>query len=246
LIFLPLAVHGTLKYRAANVSWRGIRFGYDGKLGELYWLYISGFFLSLITLGIYSSWMRVNVMQYFFKNLRFGQIEAGFIGEGSRLFFITIQFYISIILFFIVCIIPLGIFISIDSDNFNSNSPILHAYILAMYITMFLFIFPWYIRNRLIFLINNANLISGDKYFALNITLTNNQVRNISVLWPVTRLFTLGFSTPWVWCIQQRVFFENLFLLDDFPTESLLQVNPEYTSAVGEDLGNVLDIDFGL
>ncbi|MCA6489240.1 MAG: DUF898 family protein, partial [Chitinophagaceae bacterium] len=39
-LLIPLALHGSYRYRMAKTSWRGIRFGYTGNRGELFTLFI--------------------------------------------------------------------------------------------------------------------------------------------------------------------------------------------------------------
>ncbi len=88
---IPLAVHGSLKYRLSRTSWRGIHFGYRGNLKELYKIYLKNLFLTIITFGIYSSWMRVAVNKYTRGNIRFGSIQFSFVGKGLELFIINLK-----------------------------------------------------------------------------------------------------------------------------------------------------------
>lgn len=87
---IPMAIHGGLRYRMSRTSWRGIHFGYRGKLGELMGVYIKGIFLTVFTLGIYSSWFNVNVQRYIVEHMRLGNIKFKFTGEGSDRFLINL------------------------------------------------------------------------------------------------------------------------------------------------------------
>ena len=98
LLLIPIAIHGSYRYRLSRTSWRSIHFGYRGKLKEFFKLYISQFFLTLITLGIYSSWFEVSVKKYIYGNMRFGNIEFKFTGDGIDLFVIRLKGIILIIL----------------------------------------------------------------------------------------------------------------------------------------------------
>lgn len=88
---IPLAVHGSLKYRLSRTSWRGIHFGYRGTLKELYGIYLKNIFLTIITLGIYNAWMRVAINKYTRGNIRFGNIQFSFVGRGVDLFLINLK-----------------------------------------------------------------------------------------------------------------------------------------------------------
>lgn len=50
IAIVPLAIHGSYRYRMARTSWRGIRFGYRGDKRSLYWALSNGFCLLLLHL----------------------------------------------------------------------------------------------------------------------------------------------------------------------------------------------------
>lgn len=87
---IPLVIHGAMKYRMSRTTWRGIHFGYRGELKEVYKIFIPGIFLTIITLGIYSSWLSVKLRRYILANTRMGNVQFSFVGEGSNLFFINL------------------------------------------------------------------------------------------------------------------------------------------------------------
>jgi uncharacterized membrane protein YjgN (DUF898 family) len=91
IALIPLAIHGTLRYRLSRTSWRGIHFGYRGNLKEFYGIYLKNIFLTVISLGIYSSWMRVEVNKYTRGNVRFGNVQFSFVGRGIDLFLINLK-----------------------------------------------------------------------------------------------------------------------------------------------------------
>ena len=91
LMLFPLAIHGTLKYRMAKTAWRGIRFGYRGELGILIRKCVVGFVLTILTLGIYGAWFRVDLRKYVFQNLRMGDVRFSFAGRGSDFFLIQLK-----------------------------------------------------------------------------------------------------------------------------------------------------------
>jgi uncharacterized membrane protein YjgN (DUF898 family) len=97
---IPLAIHGSLRYRLSRTSWRGIHFGYRGNLKEFYGIYIKNIILTILTFGIYSSWMRVAMNKYIREKIRFGSIQFSFEGKGVDLFIINLKGIIFSILTF--------------------------------------------------------------------------------------------------------------------------------------------------
>ena len=98
IVLIPIAIHGSNKYRLSRTSWRGIHFGYRGQSGEFMKMYLLEFLLTAVTFGIYASWMHVKVNKYIKGHTRFGNIEFSFEGEGADLFLIKLKgFFLTII-----------------------------------------------------------------------------------------------------------------------------------------------------
>lgn len=91
LAIIPIAIHGSLRYRLSRTSWRGIHFGYRGNLKEFIKLYLVETLLTVVTFGIYASWMQVKITKYVRSNTRFGNIEFRFDGNGGDLFIIKLK-----------------------------------------------------------------------------------------------------------------------------------------------------------
>lgn len=91
LFIVPIAIHGSNKYRLSRTSWRGIHFGYRGNLGDFFKLYIVEALLTIVTFGIYASWMHVKLSRYIRSHTRFGNIEFRFDGDGTNLFLIKLK-----------------------------------------------------------------------------------------------------------------------------------------------------------
>lgn len=91
LFLIPVAIHASYRYRLSRTSWRGIHFGYRGRLGEFFKMYMGNTLLTILTLGIYSPWFRVAVSKYLYGHIRFGNIEFKFEGRGIDLFVIQLK-----------------------------------------------------------------------------------------------------------------------------------------------------------
>lgn len=87
---VPLAIHGSLRYRMSKTTWRGIRFGYRGDRGELIKSFFKWILLTFVTLGIYGSWLTVNLRNYLFSNIRFGNLKFEYKADGFDYFKINL------------------------------------------------------------------------------------------------------------------------------------------------------------
>lgn len=90
---LPLAIHGSYRYRMSRTSWRGIRFGYRGDRSELIHNFFKWIFFTIITMGIYGPWMAINLRKYLLGNVRFGDAEFDYDGDGGDYFVMNIKGY---------------------------------------------------------------------------------------------------------------------------------------------------------
>lgn len=104
LALLPLAIHGSYRYRMSRTSWRGIRFGYRGDRKEFTLNFFKWILLTIVTLTIYGSWMTINMRRYLIGNIRFGDAEFSYNGDGADYFFLNIKGYL-------LTVFTLGIYI---------------------------------------------------------------------------------------------------------------------------------------
>jgi uncharacterized membrane protein YjgN (DUF898 family) len=93
LALLPLAIHGSYRYRMAKTSWKGIRFGYTGELKKLVGLFFKGIFFSIITLGIYSAWFAIDLRRYVLSNIKIGNARFVYNGDGTDYFLLNLKGY---------------------------------------------------------------------------------------------------------------------------------------------------------
>ena len=102
---IPVAIHGSYRYRFSRTSWHGIRFGYRGNRNKLFSGYFKWIFFSIITLGIYGSWMEMKLRGYLLNHVRAGNVEFKYFGIGKEYFFLNLKG-------FLLSIITLGIYLS--------------------------------------------------------------------------------------------------------------------------------------
>jgi uncharacterized membrane protein YjgN (DUF898 family) len=100
---LPLIVHGSLRYRMSRTSYQGIRFGYRGNRKELSILFFKDVFFTIISFGIYSSWLFMNLRAYTHRHVRYGNVTFSNEAKGSSYFLMNLKGYF-------LTIITLGIY----------------------------------------------------------------------------------------------------------------------------------------
>ena len=61
-------------------------FQYDGRLGELYWIFIKNLLLSIITLGIFRFWGKTRIRRYLWSHTSLAGDRFEYTGTGGELF----------------------------------------------------------------------------------------------------------------------------------------------------------------
>lgn len=90
ILLIPFAIHGAIRYRSSRSIYNGIHFKYIAKRFEFFKLFFGNLLLTIFTFGIYGSWMQVNLREYIYKNLKFGNVSFKFNGKGADLFILTL------------------------------------------------------------------------------------------------------------------------------------------------------------
>ena len=100
LILIPIAIHGSYKYRMSRTSWRSIRMGYRGDLKEFSINFWKWALFTILSFGLYSSWLTINVRKYIIDNIRFGDAQFEYDGNGEDYFMLNLKgIFLSILTF---------------------------------------------------------------------------------------------------------------------------------------------------
>jgi uncharacterized membrane protein YjgN (DUF898 family) len=100
ICLMPLAIHGSYRYRMAKTSWKGIRFGYLGEKGILVAIFFKGIILTILTFGIYAPWFTINLRRYILSNIKVGDAQFIYSGNGSEYFWLNLKGYFLTVLTF--------------------------------------------------------------------------------------------------------------------------------------------------
>jgi uncharacterized membrane protein YjgN (DUF898 family) len=85
IVFVPVAMVGARRYRLSRTSWRGIRFSLRAPTRRFVGLWIRGWLLTSLTLGLYYPWYVTSLQRFFTSNMWFGSERFAFDGRGRDL-----------------------------------------------------------------------------------------------------------------------------------------------------------------
>ncbi|GAB2645114.1 hypothetical protein GCM10027035_43960 [Emticicia sediminis] len=256
IVVYPLAIHGTAKYRLSRSSWRGIFFGYRGELGELFAKFFIGILVSVFTLGIYWSWVEVDLRKYVTKNIRFGSVEFDFVGKGIDLFLIKLKYIIFIfaVIIFGGILVGMGLFgvgmtNLMNPENLNElSTPSVSFIFFGIFAYLFFIAIIGSIalmRQREIFqyYADNTFLWQNEQWHGVKLNMSFMDLLVLSITNMLLIIFTFGIATPFVEIRTLHFLMPRLEVAGSFDPDSLTQTESDYRDAMGEDVGDWLDID---
>ena len=91
--FIPFIIHGSFRYRMSRTSYRGIRFGYRGDRKELTVQFFKDLLFTILTFGIYGSWLAMNLRSYIHRHIRYGDVSFSNEASGSEYFMLNLKGY---------------------------------------------------------------------------------------------------------------------------------------------------------
>lgn len=158
------------------------RFTYDGRIGELYVIFIKNILLTIVTLGIYRFWGKTRVRRYLWSHTALFGDRFEYTGTGWELFK---GFLVALLLFVVGLAAVIGLAVLLEGSIIQS------LILLIVYVGVVLLLFI-------------------GQYTALRYRLTRSQWRGIrgglsgsawkfgwlSLGWTVLTILTLGILTP--------------------------------------------------
>ncbi|HEY6913975.1 MAG TPA: DUF898 family protein, partial [Paludibacter sp.] len=126
------------------VEYKEKTFSFAGKFGQFLSVYIPGFLLSIITIGIYSPWFTANIINFFAKNSSHDSNSLEFKGKGSDLFLIML-FTLIIPVIILTFVIGIFAFIAGMRGSMQASEPnsLSNFYGVILVVAIFLMIIPY-------------------------------------------------------------------------------------------------------
>jgi len=250
LTVIPVAVVGARRYRLTRTSWRGIRFSFQAKAWDFMKLWLAGYALTGLSLGLYYPYFSVKKHAFLTQHSYFGSEPFTFSGEGKHLFRPFLNIYVmaaassAVAAFALYSVI--GPLLAESAGFVGDRADMLTAVIVPTISVMVgalafrLLLFPYSVTEQRYFWEQTA---IGPAGFRLPIT-----------VWPFLKLkvgnlllavCTLGLAWPWITIRNIRFVTDQLTLVG---TDNFDAVTQAYDAAppLGEGLDGFLDTGFDL
>jgi uncharacterized membrane protein YjgN (DUF898 family) len=245
---IPWIIMRSRRFHLRMTSWRGLRFHFHGRYRDALAAYVGWVLLGMLTLGIllpYSLWKRVN---YLLSNTAYGTERFRFttpVRTFNRFFVITLGLGGG--LFFFVAII-MGIVLGVTTaagKTAAAGSPVPAITGIGMTL-IFLTVGPVlgaYFQKSLV----NASF-GGIEVgpHRLQSRLRTSRLALILVTNLLGIVFTLGLFAPWARVRLMRYQLSQTTVIATGDLGDFTAVAADSSGAVGEEIGEFFDIDFGL
>lgn len=225
-IFPWIMVRG-LAFRNHNSSWRGVRFGFDGKLGEAYRVFVLWPMAGGLTLGLLFPYAVYRQQQFIIGNSRYGVEPFRFEGRAGAFYMIALTAIGIGVGGFLVSLLVAAVF-----------APLSFLAIAAAYLAIFA------VSNVMITNLRYNNTALGAHFLQANyrfgsyamLMLTNTLALGL----------TFGLFYPWAKVRSARYAARHISLVADGDLDEFAAGQRDQVSATGGEVGDLFDVDLGI
>ena len=222
----PVVIVRSLKFRFQNTEFRGLSFNFKGKVSEAYKIFLGGYILAMISLGILFPWWEKRRKEFYVGNIRFGISEFS-CNPQVRFFYETAAMIIVVFIFWIVSWIFFG----------ATFGPVL---VFLIYPIVGILGAYWFskITNHIF---ENTQL-DGVRFKS---ELDTFELLRLWIVNILLLVFTFGLATPWVMVRNARYRISKTKVIAE-NIDSFIADQSEKISGVGEEIGEAFVIDLAV
>ncbi len=250
LIILPWLVVRALAFNARNSAYRNIRFDFDSTYGEAAKIFLLfGLLLNLVTLGLAYPYFIYRLNRFQVENGAFGSTRFDFKASGGDFYKVFLK-ALGLVVLAVVAFMALGPLFGLGLNApVDPQAPVSPEAMLLMLLLPMLLILPFYfyigayIRTTIANLVMN-NVRPGKHRLASNL-------RTSVMCWlylsnSVAILLSLGLLIPWARIRMARYRAESLALEAHGSLDDFLAGEARAVRATGEEMSDMLDVDFAI
>lgn len=240
IFLVPFLVVRSFAFNAYNSAWRNIRFHFRGRYWPAWRLFTGYGLLTVATLGLGYAYLKTRLTEFTLRNHSYG-VTAFDVPNLKKPFFNAYAKMIGLGLVLGIVIGVLSVPLVMAAKG-NPNSPLLwlsNAVSYVFYLGIFAFI-----RSRILnHTWNNARL--GTMHFRS--TLGARALWGLYLTNVLGILLTVGLFTPWAVVRTMRYRAAHFEAITDEGTlDAFAAAQAAHVSAVGEEVGEMLDMDFSI
>lgn len=248
LVLTPWLIVKSLSFNARNTTYRGLRFGFDGKYGEAAAKYVGLPILSAFTLHLLFPWVSTEQKRFSIGRHRLGRTGfqfGGQAGEAYRIFGMTLLFFLPLIVAYGSIIVMA---ISMAATRQPGGPPPAPPVMMGLAGLMMLpaLVSAWfgryYFQARMFnFTWNNTTL--GAHRFRASVKF--GELLGLQVVNTLAIVFTLGLAFAWARVRLVRLMLASFAVEVNGSLDDLEAGHSADESAVGDSAADFFDFDIG-
>lgn len=246
VLFIPIAIASSRRYRLSRTAWRGIRFSFQGKTLDFVKLWFAGYVLTGLTLGLYYPYFSTKKHAFFTAHSYFGSESFKFSGDGAMLFRPFLRMYLLAVTIAIVTGLSLYSFIELPLQSIKDPETmglLVFGTIASLIVGALVFRLLWLPYS-----------VKEQRYFWEQTSIGLARFQLPITTWPYFKLklgnlllvaCTIGLAWPWTTIRSIRFITDRLTLVGVDNFDEIVQA---YDGAppMGEGLDGFLDTGFDL
>lgn len=247
MLFVPWLIQRSLRFKLHNSSYRGLRFGFDGKLAGAYQAFLAWPLVGYLTLGLLMPMAHHRIKTYQHGNSRYGAEPFRFLASEGGFFGIYFKLLGMVILMGIVFAIgvgSLGWFASQDMQGADSEQKaalvgMIMFVLLAFYLALFLILGPWF-SARIQNLVWNGTAL-GQHAFSSRV-----RARDLFAIYLTNFIgivLTLGLYKPFADIRLARYRLQHMALNAQGSLDEFVAGQQQGVNAAGEEAADLFDFD---
>ncbi|MEH6649380.1 MAG: YjgN family protein [Motiliproteus sp.] len=229
LLLLPWIAIRSLRFNRRMTGWRQIRFGFNGELWPAVQCFTLWPLAAAFTAGLLAPVALYKQQQFIIDNSRFGTAPFQ-LNPCSRDFFMI---YVMALVIMVVA----GLSAWLVSTFVPPLTPVVFA---VTY--LYLFVFLSVKTTNLIY--DNSQLRGED--FGFSSGWSQGSYFKLVLVNSLLTLLTLGFFMPWAMVRVAQYKAERLVMLTNTDLEGFVAGEEQHVTALGEEIGDVFDMEVGL
>ena len=243
LVLMPIVLVRAFRFRAANSSYRGIRFGFDGLENDAFRVYLLLPILVPFTLGLAYPFIVAKQREFMVDHSRLGRSRF----VSALPMWPVYRIYGTAAIAGLAWFVVLGATVAgtLLATGADAEEPAMTPGVAFVVLVTYLLIGVLYVSVRTAFenLVWNHTMLDEHR-FASRLRIW--RMLAIYAVNIVTIALTLGLAVPWARVRLARYRAESLTLLPGGPLLSEADGSADDESATGAELSEAMDLDFGL
>ncbi|MCE9594124.1 MAG: DUF898 domain-containing protein [Planctomycetes bacterium] len=248
VVILPWIVVKALQFRARVSSWRGIRFDFDGQLGEAAIVFSLLLLLMPLTLGLILPYWWYRRQRFSIGELRFGATHFRFkaeVGAYYRVFLLLLAVLVGVMVVALGCAFVVALVATL-ADQTPPEEDSLSYYLVgsASYAAglVFFSVLNGFARGWI------GNLALGNTYVGEHRLRPRFDAAALAWLQFTNTLLvvvTLGLFTPWAQIRLAKYTVEHMSIALKGDLDSFVAAQAQPGSATGGEMADIFDVDIG-